>query len=244
MAVTEKNLIYEERVYYTMLENNTVAAKISKKVAPKKDNDAPIVITPIRIARISIPVVGDTELIVHKWSEKAKKMMLDKHMGTNAKVREKKVPEQDCYDSIYFMEDGVSHGFPSAGFKSAIVGAIRQISGMTMTATKVTFRVEGELLKINGEHRMREDMVKIDMGKPDIRYRAGYPKWSMVLPITYDADALTADQLVNLVNRAGWGGVGEWRPSAPKSNSGNFGCFHVAYPEEAAEVFAASGIEV
>ena len=37
------------------------------------------------------------------------------------------------------------------------------------------------------------------------------------------------DSVVSLVNAGGLGGVGEWRPSAPKSNSGVFGRYEVDF---------------
>lgn len=37
-----------------------------------------IIIPAINIKRATITIVGDSPLIVHKWSEKAKKEMLDK----------------------------------------------------------------------------------------------------------------------------------------------------------------------
>ena len=45
----------------------------------KKEAEA-ISIKPIEIEKVKIRIVGDSPLIVHAWSEKAKKMMLDTQM--------------------------------------------------------------------------------------------------------------------------------------------------------------------
>lgn len=195
-------------------------------------------ITPLKIQTIEIPIIGDTELIVHRWSEKAKKQMLDKQMGKATPkgrgAREAKDPEADYESSMYRFDDG-RYGFKAEGFKAAIVGACRMFDGLPMTVAKIAIRVEGEvnkdgeqLVQIQAEPRMREDMVRLESGVADIRYRAGFWPWSAMIKVTFNAGIISLEQLYNLVDAAGFGGVGEWRPSAPKSMTGSFGCFHVA----------------
>jgi hypothetical protein len=71
----------------------------------------------------------------------------------------------------------------------------------------------------------REDMVKIAMGTSDIRYRAEFQGWTAKVRVTYNTRVLSAAQIINLFNLAGFGvGVGEWRPE----RDGQFGRFHVA----------------
>ena len=60
-----------------------------------------IEIPPIVIKTMIITLVGDSSLIVHKWSEKAKKQMLDKQMGAAVQKKAPKDPEQDFRDSLY-----------------------------------------------------------------------------------------------------------------------------------------------
>ena len=40
-----------------------------------------IEIRPIGIKKVTVRVVGDTPMIMHAWSEKAKRMMLEAQMG-------------------------------------------------------------------------------------------------------------------------------------------------------------------
>lgn len=195
-----------------------------KKTAQK--TDATVEIKPLNIQTAIIKIEGVTPLICHNWSEKAKKMMLDKQMGAAKTKRPLKDPKEDYLSSLYLTADG-KPGFPAAAFKAAIVGACRQVDGLPMTVTKVAIRVNGDILPLKGEHRMREDMVRLETGVADLRYRAEFPEWSMELPITFNADVISPEILVNLVNIAGLGGIGEWRPSSPKSASGSFGCFRV-----------------
>lgn len=176
----------------------------------------------MRIERISLRIVGDSPLIVHAWSSKAKKEMLDKQMKKAKTGKEAKDPERDYQESLYYLPDG-GYGFPSVGFKNAAVSACRHIDGMKMTMQRGTFHIVGDMVKIEGEPNMREDMVRVGMGTADIRYRGEFRKWACELSIRYNASVVSAEQLVNLFNMAGFAvGVGEWRPE----RDGSFGMFH------------------
>lgn len=183
----------------------------------------------IDVKRLKVRVVGDSPLITHRWSEKAKKEMLDKQMG-KAKSGKKppKNPEQDYLDSLYPHPEG-GYGFPCVAFKAAAVSACRFVDGMKMTEARGAFHVDGELARIKGEPRMREDMVRISMGTADIRYRAEFPVWETTLMVAYNTGVFNPDQIINLFNQAGFGvGIGEWRPE----KDGGYGRFHVATSEE------------
>lgn len=179
----------------------------------------------INIKFVEITLVGDSPLIVHAWSEKAKKGMLDKQMKKAKGAQKAKNPEQDYEDCFYRLENG-KPGFPAIGFKAAAVSAAgRFCEGMKMTEVRGAFHIPCELVEIIGEPNMREDMVRIAMGTADIRYRPEFKKWRAVLPIRYNADAISVEQLINIFNQAGFGvGVGEWRPE----KDGSYGMFHVA----------------
>ena len=176
----------------------------------------------IDVKRITIRIVGDSPLIVHAWSHKAKQMMLDKQMKRGTQAKEAKDPEQDYRDSLYVREDG-SYGFPAIGVKESAIRGAKGL-GMVMADTRAAFHIEGDLLKIEGTPRPREDMVRVGMGTADIRYRGEFPEWAIDLPITYNARIVSAEQIVAMLDAGGFGtGIGEWRPE----KDGQFGRFHV-----------------
>lgn len=182
-----------------------------------------IILPKLDVHMIELRIVGDSPLICHRWSEKAKKQMLDKQMKRAKQAKEAKDPQRDYEESLYKLPDG-GYGFPAVAFKSAAVGACRFVDGVKMTEARGAFHIVGDMVKIDGEPCMREDMVKIAMGTSDIRYRGEFKKWRSTLMIRYNAAALSAEQIVNLFNVAGFGvGVGEWRPE----KDGSFGMFHV-----------------
>ena len=198
-------------------------AKAKKSEVPS----GPINLKRIALQTLRIPIIGISELIVHQWSEKAKRQMLEKQMAPGIKSkREAKYPIADYEATKYKMPDG-SDGFPSVAFKQAMVDALRFYEGVTMVMGKMAFFVEGDLVKIEGEPRMREDMVRLETGVADIRHRAGYPNWSAMLTITYNPELLTAESVLALVDAAGrMVGIGEWRPSS-KKRTGPYGRFQV-----------------
>lgn len=181
----------------------------------------------LELRTATIQLIGDSPLISHAWSQKAKQSMLDKQMKRGKQQRPAKDPEQDFKDSLYRMPDGKGYGFPAVAFKSAAVDAVSHISGMTKTVTRGAFHINCELVKIEGEPTPREDMVRLSGigATADIRYRGEFKKWSATFTVRYNSNVITLEQLLNLFNTAGFAiGVGEWRPQ----RDGSHGMFHVA----------------
>lgn len=184
----------------------------------------------IKINRMSIALVGDSPLICHKWNDKAKKQILDKQMKRARAAREAKNPEDDYKESLYVDEAG-DYVFPTVAFKSAAVDACSHVAEITKVQARGAFHVIGEYARIHGKPSPREDMVRVGMGTADIRYRAEFKHWSVTLAIRYNANVLSAEQVINLFNTAGFAiGVGDWRPE----KNGSFGMFHVATGKETA----------
>lgn len=197
-----------------------------------------ISIKPLAIERISLTLVGRTPLIVHNWDEKAREQMRSKGDPNKAPAKREKRDSQAAYNaSRYIMEDG-SDGFPAVAFKSAIADAFRffEGSGIKKVNLKQSVFIKGEgpqqLVRIDGKPEIREDCVRVGQGSTDLRWRAQYWPWSVTLDIEYMPGMIGPEALVNIINAAGFGGVGEWRPSAPKSATGSYGMFEV-YAEEA-----------
>lgn len=182
-----------------------------------------IALPPIKIEAVTFLLIGDSPLIVHAWSEKAKRQMLDKQMKKAAKAREAKDPEADIQACFYRTPSG-AYAFPAIGLKSAMVSACRFLD-VKMTSARGAFHIDAEMIEITGPWRPREDMVRVGMGTADIRYRPEFFDWRMPVTIKFNAAAISAEQVANLLNTAGFGvGIGEWRPE----KNGSFGRFHVA----------------
>lgn len=179
---------------------------------------------PLNIKRLTINIGSDSPLVCNRWSEKAKKMILDKQMKKAKSAKEAKNPKAQYQGSLYKMPGTKSFGFPAVAFKSSAVDACSHIDGITKVQARGAFHVVGDLVKIDGKPKMREDMVRVGMGVADIRYRGEFTKWRCQLEVRYNANVLSPEQIVNLFNVAGFAmGVGEGRPQ----RNGSWGMFHV-----------------
>ena len=193
----------------------------------KAVEQGPVVITlpALNIKTAIIELVGDSPLICHAWSQKAKTEMLDKQMKKAKQAKAAKDPVKDYEDSLYHLPDGSGYGFPAVALKSSAVDACSHVANMTKVEARGAFHINGEMVPIFGEPNMREDMVKIGMGTADLRYRGEFKTWSTRFTLRYNANVIELEQILNLFNTAGFAiGVGEWRPQ----RDGSYGMFHVA----------------
>lgn len=194
----------------------------------KATASAVIQIPPIEIKTYVLRIVGDSPLVTHAWSEKAKKEMRDKQMGIPSGAKEPKNPERDYQEAFYRTEDG-KPACRTIAFKSAAVDAATQVANLTKVFLRGAFHVVGELVEIEGVPQMREDMVRVGMGTADLRYRPEFLEWAVNLTVRVNSRALTLEQLLHLFNQAGFSsGVGEWRPQKDGQN----GLFHVEGVQE------------
>lgn len=206
-------------------------------------NTTEITIPAINIQFITLKIVGDTPLIVHKWSEKAKREILEKQQK-KAKTKGYDVcdPVADFVNSIYWLEGEPEEkteagfeaaiksgkarfGFPSIGLKAAATSAgYRSEVTKNIVSINAKFHILGDYIEIDGIPEMREDMVTVQSGGADLRYRGEFKEWSSTFTVKYNASAISAEQIVNLINLGGFAsGIGEWRVE----KSGSNGMFHV-----------------
>lgn len=218
---------------------NNVLGNGSSKHDTTSNPQAAITIPKIEPKVLQVWVDGITPLLVCAWSEKAMNMILEKQMKKASKGKEAKDPEKCYRDSLYTSTEGWT-GVPAGGIKGCLINAVRAIDDLNMTDAKrlVFVRSEGTtasgqgLVRIHGEHQMHRGMVRISGGVADVRFRAIYPKWSMRLEVEFLPHMLSAEQVVNLIELAGFvEGLCEHRPGAPKSHTGDFGRFAIRRAE-------------
>jgi hypothetical protein len=181
---------------------------------------------------VEVPIIGETPLIMQRWSEKARQLMLDAQQSSTRKKKDRRDPEADYQAAFYRLDDGTP-GMPATAFKAAIGSAARFFDGITMVALKTGIFVKGvgseQLVPIIGDVRMREDTPRNANGVADLRYRPEFFPWSCKLFVEYLPTMLDADSVWNLVDASGRCGIGSWRPSSPKSMSGTFGQYRVDF---------------
>jgi len=191
---------------------------------------AAIVVDRIEAETLHVPIVGTTPLIVHRFSEKARRQMLDAMQGRKS-PKVPKDPEAE-YEAAFYRLKGGRYGVPAAAFRAAtIAGARFYGSSVTMTSLRQSLYFRGELgedgtslVPIEGEPHMREDVVRVGRGGTDLRYRPQFDEWTTTLVVIYVRSMLTRGSVLSLVDAGGMGvGVGEWRPE----RDGEFGTYKI-----------------
>jgi len=133
--------------------------------------------------KITFRIKGLSPLIMHKWSEKAKREMLDKQQKKTVKkgLREPEVMT-DSRSSFFVMGE-------------------------------YCVEDQRDLVPVTGELSMREDMVRLNGATSDLRYRGQVSDWEAELDIIYNPISMSPNYLTDMLKIAGFGvGIGEWRP--------------------------------
>lgn len=207
-----------------------------------------VAIKPIEMQTVEVTIKGDTPLIMHAWSEKAKRMMLEAQQGkAKGKKKEAKNPVEDFINSMYWLTEpptegteeafeaaiakGTKFGFPITAFKQAAISAAYRMGWVKdKMGLRGAFFIEsdyGEMTEIKSDVPvMREDMVKVGMGTADLRYRGEFRNWSTTFRVKFNVNGqFSLENIINIINAGGTiCGVGEWRPERDGQN----GMFHVA----------------
>lgn len=213
-----------------------------------------IEIKPIQMKTVQVTIEGDTPLIMHAWSEKAKRMMLEAQQGKKkGKAKEYKNPVADFITSMYWLEgmpdidgkdeeecmelfeeaieNGAKFGFPITALKQAALSAAFRFGySKNKVSLQGVFFIEtdyGDKLLIESDTPvMREDMVKLATGVADIRYRGEFRNWKTTFRLKYNENGgYSLENIINIINAGGIAcGLGEWRVE----KDGDFGRYHVA----------------
>ena len=218
---------------------------------PKAAVDPLLTMLGKRATRVSFNLwlVGDTPLIVHAWTQKAKLEMLAKQTKLVVSAKEARNPDTDFTNSLYRHPTGY-YGFPLMAFKNCIVAMAHKDKGIAKTDVQRSLFLQGEMIRAYTAHaaaicdmpivrlygsepEMREDMGKIGKGlnkTAGLIYRAQFTTWAVKLVGRLNPNVIPLAALEFLIKEAGEScGVGDWR----NEKSGIFGSFHLAGNDEA-----------
>ena len=188
-----------------------------------KKDDGVAVVHAANIVRATFRIVGTAPYVQAKFSKKAKdKMLADMATPKSAKKakteREPRNYERDFIEAQHISTAGWN-GIPCPAFRAAMIDACRTV-GIVMTRAKMSVFVVADgfdkdegtpLVKLIAKEPERTEMlVRNDNGSADIRIRPMWREWEADVTVEFDADMITAESVVNLLDRAGRQvGVGE-----------------------------------
>jgi len=188
-----------------------------------KANDAPALYG-LKIGKVVVTVVGTSPLLVNRFPETAIDAIEAAQTGTARTKKAPRNPEKEFANTRYLDQHG-RDCLPAVAFKESMVRAVSYIDGMPMTEARGAFFIDGDLIPLRcSEPYCQRSRVVLNRKTTSIAYRACYETWEADLSISYQENVITVEQIINILELAGFAvGVGAWRPSC----KGQFGRFQI-----------------
>lgn len=206
----------------------------------------------VTFKRFEVWIVGDTPLITHSWSEKARLDMLRKQVKALAPAgRQARDPEEDFQNSLYEIREGV-YAFPTMAAKLALMSAAHKDKGINKTSILSNVWLDCQMFKVRpalagavcdmpltriygAKPQMREDMVRVGIGMQKtstLAYRPQFFPWAAKITGRFNPTQVPPEALAFLFDEAGRAcGLCDWR----NEKKGAFGAFHMGREQEERE---------
>lgn len=163
-------------------------------------------------------------LVVHSFSEKAKKEIRDKQQKKAVKAKEQRDPNAEFLAARY-VDDKGRECAPITAIKKSIISAASAFDDITKVGLRQavfvdSIAVPGAAFVPIETHdgrpavgEMREDAVTIGMNTRGLTYRPEYREWQLRVRVEFNPRLVSREQMLALVDQAGWGvGICEGRP--------------------------------
>lgn len=176
------------------------------------------------LREVRVDIEGVSPLLCNRFSEASIAAIVDKQSKKGTTGKAARDPEAEFRASLYPIDEG-EYGFPASGVKKSLAAAGYRFAGQPMTETYGAINLLADMLPIRGdEPRMDSRMARLPKGPAMMAYRGRFDSWAMEIPIRYNANAISLEQLLNLVNLAGFSvGIGAFRPE----KKGIYGQFRI-----------------
>jgi len=174
---------------------------------------------------IKVKIIGTTPLLMEKMDmDVVERYNLKK--GKKMSEKDDKL-EEEKYDAKKHFTDNGKLGYPSTAFLKGMTEVAPYIDGLDKKRVRGSIRIIGDIIPI----QFKEELRDVRWGKtsgmskaPRKIIRPKFTEWSCELNIVYNAQNISAEQVVNLLNWAGFQmGIGGFRPE----HSGTFGQYEV-----------------
>lgn len=181
----------------------------------------------LELGTINVKIVGDSPYL----PEPMDMAVLERYNNIKSKkgyTKDDISEEEKVKAKFYYTEDG-KKGIPSRAFYNSMIRAssyLFEIKNGGMRNIKEGVTVMGDILPLTFKeekvitHWGRTSGMK---GSPRKIMRNAFYNWEVTLTIQYNKQNLSAEQIINVLNWAGFHiGVGGFR----KEKTGNFGSYH------------------
>lgn len=206
----------------------------------------------VQIQTVDLVLRGTAPLVVHAFAEKAKQEIRDKQAKKAKQAKAQRKPEEEFLAARYVDAQG-RECVPVTCLKKCIITAATAFDDLTKVALRQalfvmpTPELELNIFKdsflvpiehpVEGARRewavgkMREDAVTIGINTRGLTYRPEYNNWMLRVSVEFNPRLVSKEQLLALVDQAGWGvGIAEGRPE--RSSALGWGRFERVVQEE------------
>jgi len=185
-----------------------------------------VVLQQLKRKTMTVSIKGLTPLLIEKMDE-AVVERYNKKKGKKVTEKDEKLEEEKVEGKLHLTEDG-NIGFPAAGFMKGMVEVAPYLDGLDKKKVKGSVRILGNIVPIDFE----KQTINVTWGRqsgitkaPRKIIRPEFEDWSCKLIVMYNESNISAEQIINLINWAGFQqGLGGWRPE----HSGTYGQYEVS----------------
>ena len=201
-----------------------------------KENVVEIKVQPIETNTLTVNIEGVTPLLMDKFTTAAEQQILAKQTGIS-KSNKKNIRNvsEETINAIHYIDVKKNKvGFPSEGFKRGMIESTSFI-GDKFFSKKL---VSGAIKIVNTENGLvpikysKQDVLQHNING-NIKFSPQFHNWSCKLEILYDANNISPQDIISLLNYSGfYYGVGAWRPKCKGGGSGEFGMYKVVLKDK------------
>jgi hypothetical protein len=203
----------------------------NKKVTETKPKETirKIELRGLNIKTLRVNIVGKSPLLMDKIPKEVLDSILAKQTGiSNTNAKKIRDPKEEIKNAIHYTSDG-KIGYPVQGFKRGMMDCAVRLGNKFFTKSLVA----GSIRITNAE----DGLILIKSDKPTVfernishntKYSPMFKNWSAELIIKFDANNISEQDIITLINYAGfYVGIGSWRPKCRDGGSGEYGCYEI-----------------
>jgi hypothetical protein len=180
----------------------------------------------IALVTTNFKIQGTSPLLMDKFPEEVKKQIEDKQTGKSQTKKKNRDIAKEIEQAVHKTSDG-KIGYPAVGFKAGLIESTSFVGDKSFSK---------KLLKGIQIVNAVEGLVPIEFKKKDIlvhniqsntKHTPQFHNWECNLQIQYDSNNISAEDLANLINYAGfYYGIGIWSPRC--KSGGSYGMYQLA----------------
>jgi len=192
-----------------------------------------IVVPKLNLGTLKVQLIGKTSLLMDRFPEEVYQEVLDKQLGkTKGKKKQRDLDKE--FDEALHRIDDKTLGFPATAFKSGMIESTsfvgsRDFSKKLLKGVQILNSEGNDLVPIKYKKLSKlKHYPKGSFGgaKANTKISPMLEGWECELVIQYDANNISPQDLVNLLNYAGfYYGIGMWSPRA--KCGGKYGMYEV-----------------